>query len=171
MPVEKAKPDFYAQLTAVCENMRPDVDEIKLKIGVVFHHAAVNEHGIKTGPGLSKGGHEVAWTAKVTSPDERLTGSPDLRVKLNGDLWDEMEVPQRDALLDEVLYAITIVRDPDSDLPLTDDALRPRIRLKPFDIYVQGYETIVRRHGEASICYAQLSQVTHKLSQQTLFTP
>lgn len=169
MPVEKANKDFYDHLATLCEEMRPDVHEIKLKIGVVFCHAATNEEGVKTGPGLTKGGYEVAWTAKVTSPEERLTGSPDLRVKLNGDRWEEWSDARRESVLDEILHAITIIRDPDSDAPLTDDASRPRIRLKHFDIHVTGFEAIVRRHGEASLCQAELDRVIDKLAQKTMF--
>lgn len=72
------------------------------------------------------------------------------------------------AVLDEVLYAVDIVRNRETGNPESDDAGRPRIKLKRFDIDVQGFATIVQRHGEASLTRKALDHVYDRLRQQTL---
>lgn len=165
---EKAKRELYTRLAEVCAEYHPELEQIELKIGVVFAFATTNDDGEPTGLALSRGGKEVAWVAKVTDAAQRLTGSPDLLVKLNGDQWADWSEARQTSVLDEVLYAVEIVRDKETGNPESDDAGRPRIKLKKWDIDVQGFETIVRRHGEASLCRKALDHVYDRLRQQTL---
>src|SRR5689334_13875267 len=106
----------------------PDLERLQLKIGVVFAHATTNDDGDPTGKAITRNGRECAWKAVVTKPEQRLTGSPDLLVVLNGDRWEEWSEARQTSVLDEVLYAVEVVEDPETKGPASDDAGRPRIR-------------------------------------------
>lgn len=168
MPVVKAPREVSEMLAELCQKNYPDLDQLNLRIGCVFATAATNDEGIATGPGLTKGGYEVPWVAKVTSPDQRLTGSPDVVLKLNGDKWGDWGPAQQEAVLDEFLYALEVIEDRETQGPATDDAGRVRLKLKKFDIYITGFERIVHRHKEATLCQVALDRVLDRLSQRTM---
>jgi len=169
MPTFKAPREVVEMLAKVCEDNYPELSELKLRVGCLFAVAATNDKGMKTGPGLKRNGYPADWTAKVTSVDQRLTGSPDVLLKIDGDSWNDVwSYDQQVAVLDEFLFAISVQRDPETDDPLGDDAGRPSVKLKKFDIYVQGFEQIIRRHGESSLCRRALNRVEERLSQKTM---
>lgn len=76
---------------------------------------------------------------------------PDWRgVLIDADRWSELSESSRRALIDHELEHV-VVRKGDDGAILTDDDLRPKLRLKPDDWVLTGFRCIVDRHGDSAL--------------------
>ena len=100
-------------------------------------------------PCLRRFGFNVPARTRITSLEQRVGGMDDIVLQIDDHSWKELDQMKREAVLDQQLHSLEVMRDADG-ADKEDDAGRPKFRIKRPDWLVSGYETIARRYGHDS---------------------
>lgn len=142
--------------------------------GVSFYWEFANveaEDGKEPPPALKDRGRQVACRVKVTPYAQRTKGLADAVITLDGDRWRTWSEAEQRAIIDGALESLELVCDRESGDVLADNCGRPRLRVRPGDLHVDGHEAVLRRHGRASLEARALEAVFACRTVQGLLFP
>lgn len=146
-----AEAEWVDLLAEVMRKHHPDLVEAGVTVGLLFAHAPRGEAtGEPKGPALKRGGAAVLSLVKVNSQRDRVEGKPDATITLDGDRWADEPRASQEAILDRDLEALLLVRNEDGGIE-TDDCFRPKLKLREPDFRLEGYWSIVERHGKDAV--------------------
>jgi len=128
-----------------------DLQAAGVTVGALFAFAPTDkETGEPKGPALKKYGMPAVASVRVVNQKDRVAGLPDAQILVDGEAWKDWSEDRQAAVIDRQLLHLEVKRDEDGQVKL-DDCFRPKLKLRPPDWLVSGFETIARRHGEASL--------------------
>jgi hypothetical protein len=120
-------------------------------------------------PSLKHHGYPAAAIISITSPEERVSGGTDLRLRIDSHDWERMNNRRREALIAHELLHIQVATVPGEDTtPVTDDYGRPKIKLRMHDWEVGGFSQIVDWYGDDAIEKQTVNEINERLSQMVL---
>lgn len=135
--------------------------------GLTIAYLFVSTDGI--GAALSHGGYPAAGICKINSLKDRVEGKADCTITIDKEWWTNHDNNQCLALLDHELHHILIAHDDDGNL-ITDDAGRPKVKLRKRDWQHGGFLEIAKRHRMASVDMASIQDVQKIFVQANLFS-
>lgn len=91
-------------------------------------------------------GYPAAAIVKVNSLKDRVEGKTDCTITIDREWWTSHDELECTALIDHELFHILIAHDDDGQL-IVDDASRPKVKLRPHDFEIGGFDEIAKRHG------------------------
>lgn len=91
-------------------------------------------------------GYPAAAIVKVNSLKDRVEGKTDCTITIDKEWWDGHDELECAALIDHELMHILLGHDDDGKVIL-DDVGRPKIKLRPHDFEIGGFNEIAKRHG------------------------
>lgn len=97
------------------------------------------------GSALTHGGYPAAATVKANSLKDRVEGKADVTITIDKQWWDGHDELQCTALLDHELFHVMLAHDDDGKV-ITDDAGRPKTKMKLHDFQIGGFLEIAKRH-------------------------
>lgn len=116
-----------------------------------------------------EGGREVLSKTTITPLRDRVSGIPDATIILDEKWgWNQLTETRRYALIDHALLRLDIQRDR-YGIPLFDDANRPKLCYRPYDVVIKGYAEALARHGEASEESRQVRFFEERTGQMDFF--
>jgi hypothetical protein len=150
MPTHSPAPPEVKALIAdrIASGHYPDLEEAEVAINALMAFS-------ETGPAVKYCGQPWDLLIKGNSAKARLQGLADATLTIDGAWWADLPDAEKEAAVDRELHRLVVCRhkptasDP-SDHILSDDAGRPRLKQLLPDIFLAGYSTIARRHGDAS---------------------
>jgi hypothetical protein len=98
---------------------------------------------------VKQGGYPVLAFTKISSLKNRVKGFADAEITIDGSAWESLNDAQKEALIDRELHSLTLVYDKEGALK-TDDANRPKIRLKKYSYRLSWFTEIAKRHKQNS---------------------
>jgi hypothetical protein len=120
-------------------------------------------------PALKHHGYPAAAIIGITSPEERVSGGTDLRLRIDSLAWSRMDERRREALIAHELLHVQVETVPGTpDLPRTDDYGRPKIKLRLHDWEVGGFSQIVDWYGDDAVEKRVVNEINERLSQRVL---
>lgn len=165
MPVYTlAAPDDRRLLEEVAADFHPHLADAGVTVGLLL---AVPKEG-QEGPALKLHGYPALAVVKVNSLKDRVEGKPDCTVQLDGEAWKDLPDARRRAVLDHELTHVVVQRDADGRVK-TDDAGRPKLKLRLHDMQVGGFEEVVKRHGAAAVEADHYAGLHRRMTQLELF--
>lgn len=138
----------------------PELIEADLKIEVLMASAPEGK------PAVKLHGNPALAVIKIVGPDERCSGGPDVRIKVDLGRWASLGPKRREALFAHELFHVVLSRDEDGEL-LTDDYDRPKVKLKPDDWAITGFKAIYDLYGEDSVEWSSYVAMRETLGQGT----
>jgi hypothetical protein len=123
------------------------------------------------GPALKHGGWPADAMVKVTPLKDRVAGIGDVRLFIDETAWEEMDEPQRLALLDHEAQHVelkTYADDEGCEQICSDDIGRPCIKLRKHDWQFGGFDIVAERHKEASHEAGHMKSMVKKWKQLDL---
>lgn len=122
-----------------------------------------------TGDALKHGGYPALAIAKINNLKSRCEGLDDCSITIDKRWWDEHDDDEsRKALLDHELEHFIICRD-DQGRIKTDDANRPKLRMKKHDFSIGGFFVIAKRHKQNAVEVGQIFAVNREFRQLELW--
>lgn len=116
-----------------------------------------------------RGGREVLSKTTITPLRDRVSGIADATIILDEEWgWNRLSESRRYALIDHALMRLDLMRDGDG-IPLFDDANRPRLCYRPYEVVIEGYIEPLARHGEASEEARQVRFFEERTGQMDFF--
>lgn len=132
---------------AITKYMR-ELSEYGVRVFYQFVYAARDERtGEPKGTALTHGGYPADAVIKINSLQARVEGLADATVRIDGDKWKDMTDREREALLAHELRHLELVTDDEGNVQ-TDDAGRPRLRLRPHDAQVGVFYDVAEWYGK-----------------------
>lgn len=119
-----------------------------VKIDLLFAYGKENKDGTH-GDAIKHNGVRALAVAKVIGIKERTLGHGDALITIDGDWWQVNGEPEQKALLDHELYHLELKYD-DAGCPETDDAMRPKLKMRKHDHQFGWFNLIAARHGTHS---------------------
>ena len=148
-------------------NFYPDFVECQLKIGVMMAYSS--ELGK---PALLVQGYPQAATIRKISVKDRAQGMPDLTIYLDSQSWANFNDDERKSELDKQLARYEVVRDKKDKHIKTDSALRPLLKVRPYDYLLSGYDIHIRRYGTKGVDAKAIEELSlHYSSQLPISSP
>lgn len=159
MPTTYAKADAktVALVKKIMGQQYADLADAEVTIDVLFAH---NEEG----PPVTLHGYPCMAVIKVMSLKDRVAGSADVRLIIDGDGWKNWSDERKRALIDHELYHLEL-RVKNGKVK-TDDIRRPLLRARKHDFEGGGFYTIIARHGKHAIEGQFAALIERRLTQQ-----
>lgn len=117
-------------------------------------------------PALKHHGYPAVALVRVVPYRDRVAGMPDAQILLDAQHWDEADDDRRTAILDHELYHLELQYTRKGQLK-TDDARRPKLKLKPHDWQLGGFDEIVRRNKTSAVEAEAYINLNRQMSQMT----
>lgn len=117
-------------------------------------------------PALTVGGFPVLAKVKLASGTERAAGGYDVVISINDWRWEQLEEAHKLACLDHELEHVVLDVDRDGLTKRTETG-RAKLRTRPDDYMINGFDSVAQRHGQNSIEVLQLRGTA--LSHQLVF--
>ena len=143
----------------VMENNHPDLHREGVTVGALRVFS-------DDGAPLKSKGYPAVADIKPTSLEDRVRGLPDAKLRLDGSAWSDMTPEARTALIDHELTHLELVCDKETGDPVRDDHNRPRLKSRPHDWEIGGFDEVVRRHGDHAPELRALRAAENRLSQK-----
>ena len=147
--VESGDP-VHAIVRAVMLQYHRDLVEVELTCTVMMAWAAKDDHGEPLAPALKHHGWPVAGYIKINNPKDRAEGKNDVTIFLDADQWEALSEESQRALIGHELYHLIVRRDKDDNV-MSDDVGRPKLKMRPHDWELTGFEEIARRYGNDAL--------------------
>lgn len=137
----EAGPEIDALVRRVMEKYHPDLFEIGVTVSTLRAFSS-------SGDPLKSKGYPADADIRVSSLEDRARGMADVKMRIDGARWEDMNREARVALIDHELEHIQVVPDKDTGNPGLDDLGRPKLTCRAHDWEIGGFDAVVRRHGE-----------------------
>lgn len=127
----------------------PDLVESEATVSAWFAYAKADEPAVKVN------GQPSGATIKPNSAKDRLEGKADASLTIDGEAWKTWDDGRRAAEIDHQLERLAVSRSKVSKSSpvayiLTDDAGRPKLKLRKHDYQIGYFVAIADRHGAAA---------------------
>ena len=152
-------PEHLAVLDDVLRTIHPRLADAGVTVGLLLAHAKCNKDGEVTGPALKLHGVPCLALVRVSKLRDRIRGIADAVVDVDNDVWDSHTAEQKRSLMSHELEHIVVVENGKTGAPETDDAGRPKLKLRPHDFEIGGFWNTVERFGidaHESLAYRDL---------------
>lgn len=139
---DTAPEDIIALINETITEYHPDLVEADV------HVSAILAYNDKTHP-VKAGGYPALACIKNISLKDRIKGMADAEITIDAEAYKAMNELQQKALIDHELYHLEVQRDKDDNIK-TDDAERPKLRMKKHDYQFGWFREIALRHKQNS---------------------
>jgi hypothetical protein len=145
---QKCPLDVMETIRRVMHEQHDRLEENAVKVVAIFANAGTDSKGIGK-PAVKLHGKPCAATVRVTSLKDRTLYGGDALITIDEKVWDGLTDQQQEALIDhELEHLQIIVKDGQVQ---TDDLGRPKLKCRPHDWEVSGFQCIVERRGEDAL--------------------
>lgn len=131
--------DIKDQADAIMRRFHRELCESGVTVKFLFHCNA-------DGNPLKFKGWPAAATVKIHGLKDRVAGLTDCTITIDEEWWNTHDQKQCDALLDHEFEHLLVGTDDDGKW-IVDDIGRPKLKMRPHDFEVGGFDAIVKRHG------------------------
>lgn len=167
MPRRETDREWVDMLNAVTKQYQPHLVEAGVTVCLLQAHARVNERtGIPKGPALKLHGYPCMATIKINSENARIEGAADCTLVIDGDRFFDLEEAEQIATFDHELEHLIVAKDKYGQVKL-DNCNRPKLKMKPHDIVIGGFNSIVDRHGINALESQQYRDIHQLMTQKT----
>lgn len=169
MPVySKANRETHAFVNEVMAQYHGALIDAEVTVAVLFAGPTDAEHESGEGPPyLKHDGYPAAATVAITPVKWRTLGVADAVITIDRESWKPRGEAERTALVDHELHHLELAHDPEGNLR-SDDAGRPKLKMRLHDVQIGGFTRIIERHGEHAVEAQQLAAVFGLYRQQLL---
>ena len=157
-------------------NAGPEIEALILEVRDRYHHelvkADVTIDAIMAAsdgdePAVKHHGYPAAAVIRKNNLEGRLKGLKDATITFDHAVWNGLDDKQRVALIDHELTHLEVVYDSEGAIKY-DDAGRPKLSLRPHDFELGIFNSVIRRHGAASMDLRSLEIAAEKFTQASL---
>lgn len=170
MLFHRARAETTELVADVMQQYHGDLLQNDVTVGVLMAEASEGEPVLdargRPVPMLKHQGYAAAATIKVTPYKQRVLGTEDAVLTIDALLWNYLKPEERIALVDHELTHLELQRD-DEDQVKLDDQGRPKLKLRLHDHQIGVFDSVIRRHGNASLDLQAVRVVTEAYRQQT----
>lgn len=136
----------------VLDKHRPALTDAGVTVGVFLASGWIDDGGdVIEKPALTRHGRAVLVLVEVNNHKKRAAGLPDVSLFVDNDNWNLRNADRQTAAIDSGLTSLELVTDAKTGAVKRDAGGRPRLRVVPGDMHVDGHSACVRRHGKAAV--------------------
>jgi hypothetical protein len=143
MHYDTPTPEILDLINSTKEKYHPELHDNGVTVDAVLAYNDKDAYPVKSG------GYPTLAFTKISSLKNRVKGFADAEITLDGSAFESLSETQKIALIDRELYSMGLVYDKEGSLK-TDDANRPRIKLKKYDYRLSWFREIALRHKDDS---------------------
>jgi hypothetical protein len=168
--ITNAPQEVYETMEELIEDKYPDLHSFGVTITAQMS---------QTNNGLKQHGYPVCIITKGTTEKDRAAPIKmrDVRILIDQTTWFFLSDEDKRGALDEALYAIDVqteevmISEEHPDKPGTfwsvrkhraklDECGRPKIKIRPCDIFIKGYTEVAERNGLHCVAVKQLAEIS-----------
>lgn len=168
MPVtyEQCGDNVLSVMNRMTKAHHPNLIAADVKIQCLFANAGKDKTGAHK-PAVKRQGVACAAKVRIVSLKDRAAGNADAEIIIDENVWEKLSKEERDALFDhELEHLIPKTQGNAKDAPVEfDDLGRPKLKIKPHDWEVWGFQSIVERHGKNALDFQCAQDFRDKFGQ------
>lgn len=142
----------------------PELHDVSVSVDCLFAHAPRDKDGDFVGHSIMHNGYPANAIIRIIGLKDRTAGRGDSEMVIDGDQWDLWSEEEQGALVDHELTHLELVTDAQGVLK-RDDLERPRLKVRKHDHQFGWFDSVARRHGEASFEIRQWTEFQDKNRQ------
>jgi len=150
----KGSPDQYETVARMMAKYHQPLVDAGVRIDVIRAYATLDANGDEKGPAVKLHGYPCTAIVRIVPYLQRVKGAGDAEIVIDDLRWDELSTEEQDALIDHEIEHIELKvssKRKDQGAIMRDDADRPKLRLRSHDFRLEGFDSIIRRHGNAAL--------------------
>jgi hypothetical protein len=160
---EDASEETLALLAATVQSFCPELD----RAGVTWRVLIARNDA---GPALKNHGYAAAAVVKINSYEARVSGLPDVTLKISEEEWGGLGREGRIALLHHEAHHLVLVMERDAngmptDRPKRDDLGRPKLKMRLHDVQIGIFTEVAQQHGPASLDHQHVAGLVKQWQQ------
>lgn len=159
---ERADKTTDGCVATVMAQYHPALVKERVRVGLLMVHPDVGVDGTPKSPALKFAGSGVTAKIAIASVRERLLANVDAVLQIDAWRWDTLSEEQQAALIDHELEHLEIKVDADG-ITERHEGGRPKLRTRPDDWVLTGFESVVERHGKNALEWQALRNVGEQL--------
>lgn len=159
-----AEKDLGPVVQSVMKTWHRDLVEAGVTVRCQFAHGKRDAKGEAIPPALRFRGQPAEAIITINSHKNRVGGLADVTMVVDGDEWPTWDDKHRMALVDLKLTELVLVRDKEGEI-VTDDGFRPKLKRRPYDWQLAGYEATAQRHREDAVEVVEFRKVVDLYGQ------
>jgi len=163
----KGEGEDLALLMEVIHQHHAELEREKVRPALILIDPELAEDGQPKAPVFKSDGDSAVGRVRPASAIERLLGKYDLRIEIDGYVWETLSEEQQRALLDHELTHLEIKRDAEGTIKRNADGT-PRFMRRAHDWHLTGFREVVARHGRHALEAMDLREL-HSNHGQLLF--
>lgn len=125
----------------------PNVDGSRSRLCILM---ACNEDKESDEPPVKCHGYPAAAIVSIIPYKQRVDKRADAEIIIDALVWDGLTEPQQRALLDHEITHLEVQKD-EHGFVKTDDAGRPKLKLRLHDWQIGGFRSIAERYGDEAL--------------------
>lgn len=161
-------PDMTEVLAEVMRTHFPALVDAGVVVGVLSAHAKVGKNGEVSGCALKLHGVPCLALVRVNKLRDRVRGMADATIDVDADQWPNHTDKKKRSLMHHELQHLVVVYDKEDGSVKTDDAGRPKLKLRPHDWQIGGFDATVEAFGGDAHEAAAFADLHRHLSQKLL---
>lgn len=145
MPIyDEGSEEQHEVVQQMMEKYHQPLVDAQVKIDVLRAWARKDKNGDPVGPALTLHGWPCLAIVRVIPYKQRVKGCGDAEIAIDDERWDELSEWDRKALIDHELEHLELRHK-------QDDLDRPKLKLRHHDYRLEGFHSIIRRHGRFAL--------------------
>ena len=145
------------------------INSYDIKIKMFFKFGKYDKEGNLKTPALQKNGNAIPAQIKIVSAFNRMTDNVDVKIILNKEYWDELNVKEREGVIDNMLNYLEVKKDKmDEPIPISEDCDKVQLKLKKPDFYCEGFRSLIEDYGKAYIPYQDAEHIVNNLANDSI---
>lgn len=143
---DTAPKDVLDLFKSVIERYHPE--KAKVRVGILMVTSVDKEGNPDGGWPLKWSGYAASAKVKIVPMRDRIFKNIDVEIHLDAHTWRAINEQQQTSILDHEMEHVMIMEDPEEE---GDTEAKLKLKLKPDDYCIWGFEAIARRHGANSM--------------------
>jgi len=126
-------------------DVHTDLIDAKIKIDFLFAYGDRDDDNQLVGDAITHQGRKALGLCRVLPLKDRAKGAGDAEIMLNHDYWENAPEAEQASLLDHELTHIQVKKK--NGNVVTDDLMRPALKMRKHDVEVGWFIQVAERHG------------------------
>ena len=135
-----------------------------VKVALFYKYGKRDKEGNLKTTALSKNGIPIPAQTKIVSSFNRMTDNTDVKIILNKEIWDDLNVSERESILDNCLYYIEIKEDKMGEpIMISEDSDKVDLKLRKPDFYIEGFLNIMSEYKTNYLPWQDAHNIAQKV--------
>ena len=135
-----------------------------IKIALFYKYGKYDKDGNLKSSGIVKNGIPIPAQTKIVSSFNRITDSIDVKILLNKEIWNDLNIDEKESVIDNCLSYIEIKEDKNGEpIMISESSNKVDLKLKKPDFYIEGFLDVLTQYKTNYLPWQDSKHIADKI--------